>query len=133
MLKIRLQRTGRKHEPTFRLVLTDSKNATRSGRFKEILGSYDARKSTDAIKSDRVKYWLSMGANPTATVHNLLVTHKILGESKKNVSRSVGKGTVPEVVVTAPAETVAAPVETVTAPAEKESEGAIIETSETTE
>ena len=77
MLKIRLQRVGRVHEPSFRLVLTDSKNSTKSGRFKEILGSYDPRKSVDALETERIKYWLSQGADPTDTVHNLLVKHKI--------------------------------------------------------
>ena len=43
MLKIRLQRVGRKHEPAFRLVLTDSKNSTKSGKFLEVLGSHDFR------------------------------------------------------------------------------------------
>jgi small subunit ribosomal protein S16 len=85
MLKIRLQRVGRKHEPTFRLVLTDSKNSTKSGRFKEILGSYDARKSTDLIKTDRVKYWMSQGVLLTDTVHNLFVNHKVIDAKKKNV------------------------------------------------
>jgi small subunit ribosomal protein S16 len=85
MLKIRLQRVGRKHEPTFRLVLTDSKNSTKSGKFNEILGSYDARKSTDQLKVDRINYWLSNGAQPSDTVHNLLVTHKVIDAKKRNV------------------------------------------------
>jgi small subunit ribosomal protein S16 len=85
MLKIRLQRVGRKHEPSFRLVLTDSKNSTKSGRFNEILGSYDPRKKSDLIKADRIKHWLSVGARPTDTVHNLLVTHKVIDAKKKNV------------------------------------------------
>jgi len=56
MLMIRLQRTGRKHEPTFRLVLTDSKNGPKSGKFLEILGSHDPRhKEATIIKADRVK------------------------------------------------------------------------------
>ncbi len=85
MLKMRLQRVGRKHEPIFRLVLTDSKNSTKSGRFKEILGSFDPRKSVDAFKVDRVKHWLSKGTAITDTVHNLFVTHKIIDAKKKNV------------------------------------------------
>ena len=85
MLKIRLQRVGRKHEPAFRLVLTDSKNSTKSGRFKEILGSYDPRKSSDSINADRVKYWLSQGALATGSVHNLLLNHKIIEGKKVNV------------------------------------------------
>jgi small subunit ribosomal protein S16 len=85
MLKIRLQRVGRKHEPTFRLVLTDHTNSSKTGRFKEILGSYDPRKSTDLLKTDRIKHWLSMGATPTDTVHNLFVNHKVIDAKKKNV------------------------------------------------
>lgn len=85
MLKMRLQRVGRKHEPSFRLVLTDSKNSTKSGRFKEILGSYDPRKTTDLLKIDRIKHWLSQGVIPTDSVHNLLVTHNIIEGKKKNV------------------------------------------------
>lgn len=85
MLKIRLQRVGRKHEPSFRLVLTDSKNSTKSGRFKEILGSYDPRKATDLIKTDRVKYWLEKGAQATGSVHNLFVNHKVIDAKKVNV------------------------------------------------
>ncbi len=85
MLKIRLQRVGRKHEPTFRIVLTESENSTKSGRLKEVLGSYDPRKSNEQIKTDRVKYWLDKGVKVTGTVHNLFVTHKILNSKKINV------------------------------------------------
>lgn len=85
MLKIRLQRVGRKHEPTFRVLLTNSKNSTKSGRFKEILGSYDPRKTVDLLKTDRIKYWLSLGAIPSDTVHNLFVNHKIIDAKKINV------------------------------------------------
>jgi len=85
MLKIRLQRVGRKHESNFRIVLTDSKNSTKSGRYAEILGSYDPRKNTDQINAERAKYWLSQGAEATGTVHNLLVTHKIIDAKKINV------------------------------------------------
>ena len=89
MLRIRLQRVGRKHEPSFRLVLTDSKNSTKSGRFKEILGVYDPRKSTgktDSLNTERIKYWLSQGANPTDTIHNLLVKRGVIRAKKIDVS-----------------------------------------------
>lgn len=74
------------HEPSFRLVLTDSKNSTKSGRFLEILGSYDPRKSTDSLDAERIKYWISKGAQPTDTVHNLLVRHKIITAKKIHVA-----------------------------------------------
>ena len=85
MLKIRLQRVGRKHEPTFRIVLTESKNSTKSGRLKEVLGSYDPRKTVDLIKVDRVKHWLDKGVKPSPSVHNLFVTHRLLTGPKINV------------------------------------------------
>lgn len=103
MLKIRLQRVGRKHEPSFRLVLTDSKNSTKSGRFKEVLGSYDPRKSTDSLDAERIKYWLSQGVSPTNTVHNLLVKHRIINAKKINVSaKSKKTSTVKEDVIIQP-------------------------------
>lgn len=85
MLKIRLQRVGRKHEPTFRVVLTDSKNSTKSGKFHEILGSYDPRKKTEVFQGERIKEWMSKGAQVSGTMHNLLVTHKIISGKKINV------------------------------------------------
>ena len=94
MLKIRLQRIGRTHEPSFRLVLTESKNSTKSGRFKEILGSYDPRKSNDSLNIERIKYWLSQGASPTPTIHNHLVKHRIINAKKINVSAKSKKAPV---------------------------------------
>ena len=85
MLKIRLQRVGRKHEPRFRLVLTDSKNSTKSGKLLEILGNYEATHGQDSVfKADRIKYWMSVGAQVTATVHNLLIDKKIIEGKKIN-------------------------------------------------
>lgn len=85
MLKIKLQRTGRKHEPTFRLLLTDSKNSTKTGKFIEVLGSHDFRKTNTELKKDRILYWMKQGVKPTPTVHNLLVEHKIVDAKKINV------------------------------------------------
>ncbi len=85
MLKIRLQRVGRKHEPVFRLVLTDSKNSTKSGRFLEILGNFDSRKAEAAtFNNARIIYWMGQGAQVSDTVHNLLVTRKVIEGKKKN-------------------------------------------------
>ncbi len=86
MLMIRLQRTGRKHEPTFRLVLTDSKNGPKSGKFLEILGSHDPRhKDLTTIKADRIKEWMTKGVQLSGTVHNLLIEKKIIDGKKINV------------------------------------------------
>ena len=86
MLKIRLQRVGRIHEPSFRLVLTDSKNSTKSGKCLENLGNFDARRGEKSeFKADRIKHWMSVGAQVTPTVHNLLVEKKIIEGKKINV------------------------------------------------
>jgi len=115
MLKIRLQRVGRVHEPRFRVVLTDSKNSTKSGRFKEVLGSYDARKDEDNLKADRINHWLSLGASPTDTVHNLLVKHKVIDAPKVNLKVPL-KAPAPVAEAEAPAPEAEAPTEA--APAE---------------
>lgn len=93
MLKIKLQRVGRKHDPSFRVVLVESARGPKSGSYIEILGSYDARTNKPVIKSDRVKHWISNGAQPTDTVHNLLVSQKIIEGKAKDVSskKNVGK------------------------------------------
>ncbi|MHB1316938.1 MAG: 30S ribosomal protein S16 [Minisyncoccota bacterium] len=124
MLKIRLQRTGRKNEPTFRLVLTDSKNSAKSGRFLEILGNYDSRRGEKAeFKSDRITHWMSVGAQVSDTVHNLLVDKKIIEGKKLNKLPKKSapiKEIVPEVVAEAPAPEVApAPVVEEAAPVEE--------------
>lgn len=85
MLKIRLQRIGRKNDPAFRVVLTDSKNSTKSGKFKEILGSYTPKSGEVIFKADRVSHWIKNGAQISDTVHNFLVKQKLIEGKKKNV------------------------------------------------
>ncbi len=116
MLTIRLQRTGRKHEPTFRVVLTDSKNSTKSGRYLEVLGSHDPRhKDLTALNADRIKFWISKGAQPSDTMHNMLISKSIISGKKINVlpKKTVEKKEEAPVAEAAPAP--AAPAE---APAE---------------
>ncbi|OGI68288.1 30S ribosomal protein S16 [Candidatus Nomurabacteria bacterium RIFCSPHIGHO2_01_FULL_42_15] len=89
MLKIRLQRIGRKNDPAFRVVLTDSKNSTKSGRFLEILGTYNPKvldkKLRVSFADDRIKHWLSKGAKLSDTMHNFLVQNKVIEGKKVNV------------------------------------------------
>ncbi len=86
MLTIRLQRTGRKHEPTFRVVLTDSKNGPKSGKYLKNLGWYDTRikNKTDQMDTEQVKYWMSKGAKISLTLHNFLVGNKVIEGKKLN-------------------------------------------------
>jgi len=73
MLAIRLRRTGTTKRPYYRVVVTDSR-AWRDGRFVEILGHYDPRKSPAVVKIDaeRAQYWIGKGAQPSDTVRSLL-------------------------------------------------------------
>ncbi len=85
MLKIRLQRIGRKNDPSFRAVLTDSKNSTKSGRFLEILGTYNPKAGETKLDVEKIKYWMSKGAQCSDTMHNFLVHDKAIVGKKKNV------------------------------------------------
>lgn len=93
MLKIRLQRFGRKNNPAFRVVLTDSKNAAKSGRFIEILGNYDLKSNAFTVDADKVKQRLAEGAQASDTVHNFLVSKGIIEGQKKNVLPKKSKTT----------------------------------------
>ena len=85
MLKIRLQRVGRKHDPSFRVVLTDSKNGPKSGKFLEVLGNYDPKKDVRKVNGERVKELMSQGAQISDTLHNILVSEKVIIGKKINV------------------------------------------------
>ena len=85
MLAIRLKRVGRKNDPSFRIIVQDHRRSPKKMRgLSEFVGSYDARKGTPVINGERVKYWISQGAQPSATVHNLLVGAKIIAGKKVN-------------------------------------------------
>ena len=81
MLVIRLTRVGKKNQPCFRVILTEKANPVR-GKFIEILGSYNPRSKEKSLKIERIKHWLSKGAQPSATVHNMLVSEKIIDAKK---------------------------------------------------
>jgi len=85
MLAIRLQRIGRKNEAAFRVVLTDSKNSAKSGRFKEVLGNYTIKGDKVELKTDRIKHWIAMGAKPSDTMHNFLIKAGVVEGKKRNV------------------------------------------------
>ena len=85
MLKIRLQRTGRKNDPHFRLIVTESARKPKTTQFSEIIGTYNVKAGIFEAKKDRVSHWMSVGAQVTPTVHNLLITKGVLTGKKINV------------------------------------------------
>lgn len=87
MLKIRLQRVGKKHDPSFRVVVTEHTSGPKAGKSVEVVGSYDARKGKASmqLKGDRILYWMGKGAQVSDTVHNLLVSKGIVEGKKRDV------------------------------------------------
>jgi small subunit ribosomal protein S16 len=83
MLAIKLQRVGKKKQPSFRVVVSE-KHRDPWGTHVEAVGHVDplAEPKKVTLDEERIRYWLSKGAQPTATVHNLLVDAKII-EGKK--------------------------------------------------
>ena len=96
MLRIRFLRVGKKNRPFFRIVATDSANPPQGGRFKEKLGFFDPLKREVKLKSERIKYWISVGAQPSVRVHNLLIKEGII-KGKKVAVHSRSKKQVSEV------------------------------------
>lgn len=82
MLVIRLFRAGKKHQPFFKIVVTDKRRPPKGGRFAEELGFLNPLTKENKINADRAKYWISKGAKPSDTVYNLLLKEKVL-EGKK--------------------------------------------------
>jgi small subunit ribosomal protein S16 len=72
-VKLRLMRMGKKKQPTYRVVVADSRSP-RNGRFIEILGTYEPRAEPSVVKidADKAVAWLRKGAQPTETVEKLL-------------------------------------------------------------
>jgi small subunit ribosomal protein S16 len=81
MLKIRLARVGKKKQPTYRVVVADARKA-RDGGYVEILGHYNPRTepTTFVIDGDKVKDWLSKGAQPTDRIAKLLAKEGLVPE-----------------------------------------------------
>jgi small subunit ribosomal protein S16 len=79
---MRFFRVGKKNQPAFKIVVTDKKNPPRGGRFVEEVGFWNPITKERVLRKERIKYWLSVGVQPSESVHNLLVSEKII-EGKK--------------------------------------------------
>ena len=85
MLMMRLQRVGRKNDPSFRVVVCDKRTGPKSNKNIDILGSYNPKMDHVQIDADKAKDWLSKGVQPSDTVHNILVGQKVIEGKKINV------------------------------------------------
>ncbi len=84
MLMMRLQRVGRKNDPSYRIVVTDKRTSPKSNKHVELLGSFNPKAGNVQIDAERAKYWLSQGVQPSVTLHNMLVSQKIVEGKKIN-------------------------------------------------
>jgi len=82
MLKIRMQRIGRKNMPAFRIIVAEHTRGPKTGNIVEKVGTYNPKTKEKQFDADRIKYWLSVGAKASATVHNMLVSAGIISGKK---------------------------------------------------
>jgi small subunit ribosomal protein S16 len=85
MLTIRFQRTGRKNDPAFRIVVSEKARHPLAGNPLEVVGSHNPKTKHTVIDADKVKHWISKGAQASGTVNNLLVSKGVLQGKKVNV------------------------------------------------
>lgn len=85
MLKIRMQRTGRTNMPAFRIVVTEHTASPKAGKFVDKVGTYNPKTKARTLDEAKIKHWMSVGAKPSATVHNMLVSLGILNAKKINI------------------------------------------------
>ncbi|MCL4400020.1 30S ribosomal protein S16 [Patescibacteria group bacterium] len=81
MLAIKFKRIGKKHQPSFRIVVGEKRSKV-LGRSREDLGWFDPKTKEAKISKERALYWIKVGAKPTPSIHNLLINEKII-EGKK--------------------------------------------------
>lgn len=105
MLAIKLQRIGKKHQPSYRVVVAEKRSKMLAPPVED-LGSYDPRTKATTVKNERVLHWIKMGAQPTITAHNLLVREGAITGAKLAVKmpKAVAKAPVEEKAEEAPAE-----------------------------
>jgi small subunit ribosomal protein S16 len=94
MVVIRLSRTGKKNHPVFRFVVSDRRKDTH-GRYLELLGWYDphAQPAKIELNVERAKHWLSLGAQASDTVYNLLVEKGAITGAKRKFVKPKKKAT----------------------------------------
>ena len=133
-LKIRLARGGAKKRPFYRIVVADSRSP-RDGRFIERVGSYDPMLAKDRedrviLNEERVKHWLSVGAQPTDRVARFLgqaglaAAFEPRAQTKKSQPKAKAQERLKEIeeAKKAAAEAAATPAEEAAAPAEEAAE-----------
>ena len=84
MLMMRLQLVGRKNDPSYRIVVTDKRTGPKSNKHIDLLGSYNPKLGHIQIDGDKAKKWLAQGVQPSVTLHNILISQKVIEGKKIN-------------------------------------------------
>ena len=121
-----MQRIGKINQPSFRIVVTEHTASPKAGKFVEKVGTYNPKTKERNLNADRIKYWLSVGAKASGTMHNMLISMGIIEGKKVNVlpKKSPPKKEEPAVEAAPAAE---APKEEVPAPELKDNPKAAAE------
>jgi len=85
MLMMRLQRVGRKNDPSYRVVVVDKRTGPKSNKHIDHLGSYNPKLNHVQIDTVKAKDWLTKGVQPSDTLYNILVNLKVIEGKKRNV------------------------------------------------
>ena len=129
MIRIRLRRTGKKHRPSYRLVVADKPNK-RDGAFLETLGSYDPHADPPLVTVDaeKTKAWIAKGAQPSEAAEKILRRAGVITTPApvRKVVAPAAKSAAPAVSA-APVPAVPAPVAAATAAEAKAPEPAVAE------
>ncbi len=86
MLRIKFSRKGKKNQPFFRIIVLE-KSKDPFGDFLEDLGYLNPLTKKTSLKVDRIKHWISQGAQPTGSVHNLLIKEGVIKADKVKVTK----------------------------------------------
>ena len=80
-----MQRIGKINQPAFRIVVVEHTESPKTGNFVDKVGTYNPKTKERKLDAERIKYWLSKGAQASGTVHNMLISAGIIEGKKKNV------------------------------------------------
>jgi len=84
MLMMRLQRVGRKNDPSYRIVVVDKRTGPKSNKHIDHLGSYNPKLNHIQLDKEKAADWLSKGVQASDTMFNLLVSQKVVEGKKRN-------------------------------------------------
>lgn len=117
MVRIRLKKIGMRHRPSYRVVAIE-KSRSRDGRYLESLGHYDPRTKLLKLDLERVKHWISKGAQPSNTVDKLIRRYEKERESSSSVAGMAARAAEAAVLIPDVPEIAAEKADDIEAPAE---------------